>query len=217
MSEALASLAKVFSNVGGTGGATVPGWEKLLLGGATGMGEFGNIMAGLQKQRELSAVNNQMKMLMGMTPQQLGAKVAAATQPLSQGLVQNVGNAVQAQMGERGLAQAPGIFAATEEQALAPYEQNAQQMAMEALLRQWGMPAEYANISRGLLPGQTDVSPLFTAFLAAMNKGGGVNADISNLPLGPSDMSNWGTLSPSPAASSDYGTVAASSPLAVDF
>jgi hypothetical protein len=153
MSQALGALGNVF---GGEGGG-VPSWMKMVLGGLTGAGEIGNIMADRQRGKLMSQEQKWAR----LTPQQLAGRIRAATAPLEQGLVQGVGNTVQAQMGERGLAQAPGIFSAEMAQALAPYHQRNQEMALQAILRQMGLPIEMA----GLLPGQTDLAPLLKLLL----------------------------------------------------
>lgn len=162
MSDAISSLGSVFS--GGTAGG-VPNWMKLILGGLTASGEVGNIMAGQQR----SNLMNEAQKWEQLTPQQLSAKIAAATQPLNQGLVQGVGNTVSAQMGERGLAQAPGIFSAEESQALAPYYQQNQATALQTILAQMGLPVEMAR----LLPNQTNLAPLLQLLLGSFGKGGG--------------------------------------------
>lgn len=139
------------------GGGASPNWMKLLLGGMTGAGEIGNLLA----DRKRAALLDQENKWASLTPQQLSAKIAAGTQPLSQGLTQSVGNVVQAQMGERGLAQAPGIFSANLSQALAPFYQQNQETALQAILRQMGIPIQEA----ALLPGQANMGNLVAMLL----------------------------------------------------
>lgn len=164
MSQALGSLGSVFSGLGGGGDGGVPGWMKLILGGLTGAGEIGNIAANRQRGQLMSEEQKWAK----LTPQQLAAKVSGATAPLSQGLTQAVGNTVQGELGERGLAQAPGIFNASLAQALAPYYQRNQEMALQAILQQMGLPIEMAR----LLPGNTDLAPLLKLLLGSFQGGG---------------------------------------------
>jgi hypothetical protein len=84
-----------------------------------------------------------------LSPEALAAKVAGATQPLNRGLVQAINNQVQADMASRGLAQAPGVFSAEEEQTLAPFQQANQQRAMQLILAQLGIPGEILQNTQG--------------------------------------------------------------------
>jgi hypothetical protein len=62
--------------------------------------------------------------------------------PLSTGLTTGVGNIVQAQMAERGLNMAPGIYGEVLSQALAPYQQKEQELALGMALKQMGLPGD---------------------------------------------------------------------------
>lgn len=62
--------------------------------------------------------------------------------PLDQGLIKGTENVVNASMAEQGLSQAPGIQSQVLSQALAPYKQNTQQMAITEMLKAIGLPAE---------------------------------------------------------------------------
>jgi hypothetical protein len=105
-------------------------------GGTAAAGVTGNI---LEERKRLEYQNFLMNLL--KNPQAMAAAIAKIQQPLNQGLQQSVGNTVQANMAERGLAQAPGTFAASESQTLAPfYEQNLN-TATQAFLQSLGMPA----------------------------------------------------------------------------
>jgi hypothetical protein len=75
-------------------------------------------------------------------PEAVSNMVAAATKPLSSGLTSSVSNVVNANLAEQGLSQAPNIQAQVLSQALAPYQQNEQQMALEQVLKTIGLPAE---------------------------------------------------------------------------
>lgn len=72
-------------------------------------------------------------------PALMSAKIAALKQPLSQGLVQSVGNTTQAELGERGLGTSPQIATAVESQALAPFEQKSQDQAIQEFLTTLGI------------------------------------------------------------------------------
>src|ERR1700741_2348097 len=85
--------------------------------------------------------------LQGTTGQSLLklGEVRAATQPLSLGLVQDVTSQVSGTLAERGLSQAPGIQATELATALAPYQQQNQQTALQLVLTRLGLPLEYAK------------------------------------------------------------------------
>jgi hypothetical protein len=108
----------------------------MITGGTAAAGSVGNIMEEQKKMAYQNYINNLMK-----NPGQLAAMISKLQQPLNQGLTQAVGNQVQGNMAERGLSQAPGTFAATESQALAPYYQQNQNAAMQSLMQILGMPA----------------------------------------------------------------------------
>src|SRR5271157_5694751 len=91
----------------------------IISGGAFGAGEIGNI---LEEQKRMQYQNYIMDLM--KNPQKLAALVAKLQKPMDNALVQGVTNQVQGNMAERGLSQAPGIFAASQSQALAPYEQQ---------------------------------------------------------------------------------------------
>ncbi len=91
--------------------------------------------------------------------------------PLSTGLTTGVGNVVNASLAEQGLSQAPGIQSQVLAQALAPYQQNEQQMAITEALKAIGLPAEalqslqstmrpdaLAMMLKSILPGQNPTS-----------------------------------------------------------
>jgi len=150
---------------GGSAGA--PGWQQLLLGGLFGAGELGNILeeekqAALQKQ-----VSDYLKYVTGLAkdPAALSRMVVSAEQPLSAALTQNVNNQVQGNMAERGLSQAPGIFAATEAQALAPYVQQNQATAEQQVLSALGLPFSGQATAQSTMQKPQDLSNLLAMFL----------------------------------------------------
>jgi hypothetical protein len=156
MPQALSSLGGLF------GGGGTPSWLKLLLGGLAGGGEIGNLLA----DRQRASLLNKENAWANLTPQQLAAKVSAATKPLDAGLTQAVGNTVQGQMGERGLAESPGVYSATLSQALAPYYQQNQATGLDLIMKQMGIPVAEA----GLLPGMTNMGPLLALLMKSMQK-----------------------------------------------
>jgi hypothetical protein len=114
--------------------------------GTAGAGITGNIMNSIQRGQ----VASQAQKNANLTPNQLATQVSAAEQPLDRSLVNTVNNQVQGDMAQRGLAEAPGIFAATEAGALAPYEQQNQQTALQLILQKLGLPNQtLAALSAG--------------------------------------------------------------------
>lgn len=148
MPQAFSSL---FGNLSGAnGGGNQAGAAGGLAGG------IGGILQAILQGQQLSKVNS----IENESPAKLGSQVAQATQPLSAGLTQSVGNVVQANMAERGLSQAPGIFATAESQALAPFYQQNQQTALALISQKLGMPLETLTaLMRGSSP---QMSNLFT-------------------------------------------------------
>jgi hypothetical protein len=131
------------------------------IGGVTaGAGLLGNIMNSIQRGNEVGKLQSAEKKFTSLTPEQLSGMVTKAEQPLGTDLLQNVGNLVQADLGTRGLSGAPGIFAAEESQALAPYKLQEQQMALQLIMKQLGLPIEYATAILQGMGGQSNVSPL---------------------------------------------------------
>lgn len=162
--DGLSQLGQIFSN---------PGALKGIEGGTLAAGEVGNIM---EERKRLAYQNFVMDLL--SHPEKLAAMAAKIQQPLNNGLVQGVNNRVQGDMAARGLSQAPGIFAASEGQALAPYVQQNQQTAMQAVLSSLGLPA-------GTFGQPQNLSSLMTLF--AKPQGGsapapGLTPDPSQLP-----------------------------------
>jgi len=119
--------------------------------GLAGAGTGGNI---LQQVKENDYRNYVMNLL--NNPSLLGADAAKIAAPLNANLVQSVDNSVQGNVASRGLAQSPGIFAASESQALAPYEQANQNTALQAFMQALGVPA-------GTFGSQTNLAPLFSS------------------------------------------------------
>lgn len=151
-----------------SGMSSIPLWAKLALGGMTGFGEIGNILAAKQRSDILNTLTKDENAITSLTPQQLSAKVAAATQPLSQGLTQSVGNQVQGEMGERGLAESPGIYSAVLSQALAPYYQQNQNTAEREVMEQLMAPLRAAEGESSLLPQQTNMARLLKMLMASL-------------------------------------------------
>lgn len=171
-----------------------PGDVKLLQTGVAGAGEAGNL---IEEKKRMDYQNFVMNLL--KNPQQLAAMAAKIQQPLNNGLVQSVNNQVQGNLASRGLSQAPGIFAASEGQALAPFVQQNQQTALQAVLQSLGLPAGSFGQPQNLAPifgqlfqniktpAQTPQTPGLTPPPTAGNFAGGgdggVGIDPSSTPI----------------------------------
>jgi hypothetical protein len=132
----------------------------LIAGGSAGAGLIGNVINSIQRGNEVGKLQSAEKKYTSLTPEQLSGMVTKAEQPLGTDLLQNVGNLVQADMGTRGLSGAPGIFAAEESQTLAPYKIQEQQMALQLIMKQLGLPIEYAQAILQGMGGPANIAPL---------------------------------------------------------
>lgn len=141
--------------------------------GTAGAGLFGNVMNAITRGKAIGSLESSEKKFANLTPEQLSSLVSRATAPLSAGLTQSVGNQVQADVASRGLAESPGVFAATESQALAPYEMQQQQMALQLVLKQLGLPIEYADAILAGTGQNANVSQLIAAIMNANKSGSG--------------------------------------------
>ena len=135
------------------------------------MGLVGNIFSGIEQQKQLSFLTNQEKQNARLSPEQLSGMVKSATQPLNAGLVEGVTNNVTGTLAEQGLSQAPGIEGATLAQALAPFEQQNQNTALQLVMEKLGLPLQYATGVASLIPGQTNNSEGLAPLLALLNGG----------------------------------------------
>jgi hypothetical protein len=140
MPEAFAQLGQVFSGPGGLG--------NILKTALTGAGLVGNIMTQQKQNAALNRINYYQK-----NPAAAAQVIRSLTQPLSQGLTQDVGNNVQGYLGERGLSQSPNITAEVLSQSLAPYQQQNQQTAMQEFMNllnpanaRYGTPSDLSSL-----------------------------------------------------------------------
>lgn len=161
--DALTQLGTLFSSGAGKGIATA---AEL---GTAGAGAVGNILNNKERSDDLSALKKQEALM--QDPTKIAAMVKAQTQPLNQGLVQAVGNQVSGTLAEQGLSQAPGIQGTVLAQALAPAELQNQQNALQLVMKQMGLPVEYAQTLLAGLPPNTNLAPLL-ALLQQQGKGG---------------------------------------------
>lgn len=192
---------------GGTSGGGGGGWMTkvlpLILGGSGVMGTIGNIQANKTRNDVLKQQMDYTRMLQNMTPAQMIAQITALEKPLSANLINNVGNTVQGQLGERGLSQAPGIYASSLAQGLAPYQLQEQQMAQDAFFKKLGLPISSRPSPFGPFPATTNTSQIWQAllqnFMGQRNRAGsagtGTIPGIDNIMFPPG-------LTPAPAGSS---------------
>lgn len=128
-------------------------------------------------------------------PEAVSNMVTAATKPLEAGLVKGTENVVNASLAEQGLSQAPGIQSQVLAQALAPYQQNAQAMALQQVLKTIGLPVEalgaiqstmrpddLALMLKSILPGANDGANIGDIFRRGAISGGGPQTTPSILP-----------------------------------
>jgi len=180
-------MSDVLTNVGQFFGKTAP-----VIGGLTaGSGLVGNILNSITRGRAVSQLEGAEKKFANLTPEQLSGLVRRAEQPLDRGLIEGVTNTVQADLATRGLSQAPGVFAAEESQALAPFQQAETQRALQLVLTQLGLPIEYAKAILANTKGSSDVSELLMMLLLGRGGttpggGGGGAGRAGGVPSGPS-------------------------------
>lgn len=173
MSEVFSTLGSLFSN---------KAFAPAVTGISAGAGEVGNLLAQRQGSQELSFLQNYQKKMAAMTPQQLSSMVLSAQQPLNNGLTQAVGNQVQGDVASRGLAEAPGIFASTESQALAPFYQQNQSNALQQVLAQLQLPLDATAGIKEFQPSSANNIPALMAFLKSIGKTGSNPGAAGNTP-----------------------------------
>lgn len=155
---------------------------KILSGGAFAGGEIGNILEARKKSQYQNFINDLM-----MHPEKLAAMAAKLQKPLDNSLVQGVTNTVQGDLAQRGLSQAPGIFAATESQALAPYQQQNANTALQAVMSMLGLPA-------GTFGAPQNNSGALGLFLKSLKGGGSSGGGGTIADPGLTPPVDWGSI-----------------------
>jgi hypothetical protein len=161
-------------------------------GTSLGLGEIGNLIAGHEASSQQKQLQNEENAITSLTPAQLSAKINSAAQPITTAQTQAIGNTVQGDLASRGLAQAPGIFASEESQALAPLVEQNYQTALQQVMAQLGLPLQYASAIAKFLPSQQNMTPAFQLFLQQLQRLQSSNAGNNNggtLPLTPPNSS----------------------------
>jgi hypothetical protein len=91
-----------------------------------------------------------------MNPQLLNQRINQFTRPLNQNLINSVTRATAPSIAERGLATAPGMSQQITAEALAPYEQQNQQMGTNLALQSFQPVQHYAEGLGTTLAGQQE-------------------------------------------------------------
>jgi hypothetical protein len=142
------AFSSILGGLGKFGGALGQGASAL--GPVTGL--FGMINQFSQAQKQKALTDRQI--YYAKHPEAVSNLVAQDTKPLSSGLTSSVSNVVNANLAEQGLSQAPGIQTQVLSQALAPYQQQEQQFAIQEAFKSLGLPAEaLASLNSTMNPG----------------------------------------------------------------
>lgn len=192
-------------------------------------GFVGNLLG----QRSQNAYTNQQTAYqqylqnLAKNPAQLSQMINQATLPLSGALIQGVNNSVQGDLAARGLSQAPGIFASTESQALAPYLLSQQDQARQQVLQQLGLGQGQQPAAQ--FPGQSNMTAALMQALGGFKGAAPGSPQPQQLPsqltippgltLPPGDVSGVApgtTFPPLTFPTSDPSQVASSYPTATD-
>jgi len=162
--DALSSMMTSF-----TGNSGANPLLSLLQLGSGALGTVGNIQGDVSRNQVLNQQKNLTNKYANLTPAQVTAGISGLEQPLSSGLTSGVGNLVSGQLAERGLSQAPGIQASSLAQALAPFQQQEQQMATNAYFQQLGLPISSRPSPFGPFPQQTNTSSTWQSLFTPQN------------------------------------------------
>lgn len=155
--DAFSKMGEFLSSSGGQG---------ILKAGTAGTGFLQNLLAARQANAKQKYVEDLLK-----NPAKFQALVKGAEQPLTQGLTTDIARQTDAYGAERGLGSSPAIMKDVYAQALAPYQQQEQQMAINSVLQRLGVYADQPTMK------PVDVSSIFK-FLAMGN-----NPSSSGVPI----------------------------------
>jgi hypothetical protein len=179
------ALSSIFSNIGGFLTNSPAGASGL--GAWSGGMDWGNLaktlgVAGLGDQfvnnwMAQRAQNQYINSILGFqkNPQVMANQITSLTQPLNQNLVASVSNQVQGQLANQGLAESPAIQASVLAQALAPYQQQNQQLATQEWYNLHNLPIQF--------PQQANMTGLWRFLLGGNQQPGQVPGGIPmNIP-----------------------------------
>lgn len=200
--ELISSIGSFMGSGGGQGLTALLG----LAGAGTNI--YSGIQNSIQNQRVAQA--QQYVQSLVQNPAKMAAAAAGYTQPLTAGLTEDISNAVQGNLAERGLGSSPAAYTQQLTQALAPYIQQNQQSGYNDLLSALGLTSSmrpvtspFTNLSGILkqlqLSGQQPTDP------SLFNTGGSDPLDLNAPPpvTLPPDSSTWDNLwqsmAPAPA------------------
>lgn len=174
------AIGGLLSKVGGVLGGGAKAGSAL-----AGLGDIAKLVTGVMgtisnaKQASRSeAISKQMadyaKQMTAIAnnPQELARRALAVRQPLSTGLLEGVGNDVQAQLAERGLGSSPAQAEQILGQTLAPYEQHAQDVAIQAVMQLLGLPVEALGAASKGVPSPADTTGFWKMFQSDPTAGG---------------------------------------------
>lgn len=135
-------MSETIGNIGSWIGSTL-GKTGSFLGTTAGKGLMGAGVGGaglIQNWLAARQANQKQKFVQDLitNPQKFNALVAQTEQPLSKGLTSSVERQANAQLAESGMGSSPAVMADVYAQALAPYQQQEQQMAIQSLLSRLG-------------------------------------------------------------------------------
>lgn len=189
--------SEAIPGMGSTGGSSGGGWMSkvlpLILAGSGIAGTVGNVQANAARNKVLSSEMAQMEALTKLTPSQIASGIASLQAPLSKNLTNSVSNSVQGELANRGLSQAPGIYASSLAQGIAPYQLQEQQLAQDAYFKKLGLPIQARPSPFGPFPNTTNTSQIWQQLMQRyMGQGGGKQ-----------QMDTTGVASPVPGLVSD--------------
>lgn len=186
-----------------------------------GLGEIGNLTGGKQQAKaasalqgaqanELNWMQNYQNMLANMSPGQMSQMLSQLTQPLNANLTTAVTNAVNPQLAAMGLGQSAGQLAAGTATALAPYQQQQQQLGAQLLGQKlYGplQPAESVLNATTNLPSyfqqNQGAGNLLLQGIQGLTKGGGY---VPSLPS-PSAQIPWPSGGSGPLSAGGIGDI----------
>jgi len=145
---------------------TKPGIGDIAKLGTGVMGTIGNLITGMRGNTISANAAKQQQLLMEIAknPAMLTALAKQIQVPLSTGLLENVGNNVQAILGERGLGSSPAQATAITSEAIAPWQQKSQEDAYNYILQTLGLTNQTTATAHGALPPQADTSAFWKMF-----------------------------------------------------
>jgi hypothetical protein len=162
------AITSTLSDIGGAGSGDngwMSGIQKLL----GGFGVVNNLIQSQRAQGQLGTADARSRQLFQLlnNPAAFRARISQLTAPLDQNLTRGVTDTTLADLSQRGLdpRSAPGIATSAVAQALAPYEQENIQQAVNLLMSQYGMSYDQAlQMAQAYQSSATDTSGFWKMF-----------------------------------------------------